>query len=275
MIYIDNFNIRWSDLNVYDIMPNRYRISENGVIFDTVKNTIIENRIYETNKGYPVCSLMNIFGDSKQYLVHRLVAASFIIWRNKDENVVNHKDLDKSNNNIYNLEYTTSKGNARHAIKNTARPLVDYEVKPKWLSESYQAGKLNGNNTVFTEPIVHKICELMEKNISYPEILEMLNLPVEKNYLDIITKIRSKKLWYSISKNYNIPPKEYRSEAISYTTDQIEHICQLISNGEPVANIAKILDIPYVTMKEKDKFMHFIRRIKTKQTFTDISSKYF
>ena len=48
--------------------------------------------------------------------VHRLVASHFIC-RYKYENVVNHKDCDRTNNNVENLEWTTYSGNNTYSMK--------------------------------------------------------------------------------------------------------------------------------------------------------------
>lgn len=54
-------------------------------------------------------------GKRKMYSVHRLVAMVFLKTYNKILEV-NHKDLNKKNNNISNLEMMTSKQNKQHAI---------------------------------------------------------------------------------------------------------------------------------------------------------------
>ena len=55
-------------------------------------------------KGYP-------------YLVHRLVASTFIPNTDKKKTEVNHKDFDKSNNRVSNLEWVTKAENVDHARK--------------------------------------------------------------------------------------------------------------------------------------------------------------
>ena len=55
-------------------------------------------------------------GKSKKLLIHRLVANSFLEnIDNKKE--VNHKDGNKKNNNVENLEWCTRTENARHAVE--------------------------------------------------------------------------------------------------------------------------------------------------------------
>jgi hypothetical protein len=58
-------------------------------------------------------------GKRKIYCVHQLVAKAFIPNpENKPE--VNHKDLDKSNNCVDNLEWATRSENMKHAYDNGA-----------------------------------------------------------------------------------------------------------------------------------------------------------
>lgn len=64
----------------------------------------------------------------KRFYVHRLVAESFIP---KDCNRphINHKDLNKKNNNVENLEWCSREENMRHAVKNNAIKYKSKEVR--------------------------------------------------------------------------------------------------------------------------------------------------
>jgi predicted DNA-binding protein (UPF0251 family) len=62
--------------------------------------------------GYELVSLSG--QPKRHYQVHRLVASAFIGISNLQ---VNHIDGDKTNNNIFNLEYVTAKENSQHARK--------------------------------------------------------------------------------------------------------------------------------------------------------------
>lgn len=66
--------------------------------------------------GYEIIGLMRNSGDAhtKGYRVHRLVASAFLPNpQNLPE--VNHKDGNKRNNNVENLEWTTHAENVKHA----------------------------------------------------------------------------------------------------------------------------------------------------------------
>lgn len=89
------------------------RIIKKGDVFISRKSQ--EMKTFLT-RGYERVSL-NKEGRRKKFLVHRLVAETFIPNPdNKEE--VNHKDADKSNNSIDNLEWVTKLENMRHAENN-------------------------------------------------------------------------------------------------------------------------------------------------------------
>ena len=66
-----------------------------------------------TTNGYKKVTLLSKSGERGHYQVHRLVAQAFLRNPKKLE-IVNHIDGDKMNNNLYNLEWTTRKGNGKH-----------------------------------------------------------------------------------------------------------------------------------------------------------------
>ena len=66
----------------------------------------------KTKSGYFVVNIT--LPKRKQYLVHRLIALTFL--GDADLNV-NHIDLDKSNNKVLNLEWVTQKENILHSIQ--------------------------------------------------------------------------------------------------------------------------------------------------------------
>ncbi|KKP97229.1 MAG: HNH endonuclease family protein [Candidatus Moranbacteria bacterium GW2011_GWD2_36_12] len=89
----------------------RYSIDEDGYVIDLVTDKNIKHQ-YAVS-GYNRVRLWKD-GKRKEYLVHRLVALTFL-RKKKNRTIVNHKDCDKKNNNVNNLEFCTYSENAIHA----------------------------------------------------------------------------------------------------------------------------------------------------------------
>lgn len=90
-----------------------YYITKSGKIFSTLTNK--ELKFDKSSHGYCRVKLMDRrLGKFIALQVHRIVATQFIPNPNNLPEV-NHKDGNKSNNSIYNLEWCTSEYNHRHA----------------------------------------------------------------------------------------------------------------------------------------------------------------
>lgn len=76
-----------------------------------------KGKIIKQFKGNYYCISINENGKIKRKLVHRLIASAFIPnFDNKP--CINHKDGNKLNNNINNLEWCTIQENTKHAYDN-------------------------------------------------------------------------------------------------------------------------------------------------------------
>lgn len=99
----------------------RYYINEKGEVFSLFskygKRTRPLKLTPQARKdGYLQIRLRDEKGMSRMFLVHRIVAMTFI--PNKFElPEVNHKDGDKTNNSVENLEWTTRSDNLRHRYR--------------------------------------------------------------------------------------------------------------------------------------------------------------
>lgn len=71
------------------------------------------------SNGYPFV-MLSIYGKVTSIDVHRLVAKAFVP-NPHDKPEVNHKDGNKKNNAVANLEWTTSSHNKIHAVKTGLR----------------------------------------------------------------------------------------------------------------------------------------------------------
>lgn len=103
--------------NVKEIISGYY-ISEQGVVISTRYNKghgIKELKQRLSNSGYLYVSIKG-----KNYYIHRLLAEAYIP-NPEHKREVNHKDLNKLNNDLDNLEWVTSSENVIHAKKNCKR----------------------------------------------------------------------------------------------------------------------------------------------------------
>ncbi len=102
----------FSEVKSYDgLKYSNYKINTKGQIINKY-NTLLN---YSVKNGYYSLELVSDEGKNKFILVHRLVASTFI--ENPDNhNVVNHKDENKLNNNVENLEWCTKKQNSVHSL---------------------------------------------------------------------------------------------------------------------------------------------------------------
>lgn len=117
------------------------------------------------------------------FLIHRLVASAFIsIIPNGME--VNHKDSNKKNNNLSNLEIVTPSENQKHMVLSGVRV-----IRPNPLfGESHQNSKL-------TESDVRRIRELrLTTNLTQKEIGKMFQITQTA-----VGKICSRKAWPHIA----------------------------------------------------------------------------
>lgn len=89
-----------------------------------------------SNRRFMVVSLSNENG-FKIMPIHRLVAEAFIPNPNNLPEV-NHKDGNRSNNRVDNLEWCTKEKNLNHAIENKlirTKPLVQYDLNGNFIKE--------------------------------------------------------------------------------------------------------------------------------------------
>lgn len=128
--------IRTADIEGFE----NYSVTEDGRIwskprgFDGTRKTAgwhLTGRYlsqFKKKNGYMQVGLLGNDGKRKYFTVHRLVAEAFI-GKPKPGQVTNHKNGNKADNRLENLEWVTVSENSRHAI----------DILGK------QVGRLNGN----------------------------------------------------------------------------------------------------------------------------------
>lgn len=98
---------------------DKYLISSNGEIFSIYSDCVLKP--VTNSNGYRKVTLTDGAGGTKDVSIHRLVALHFLP-NPYQHTQVNHKDGDKSNNTVGNLEWCSATGNIQHALKTNLRP---------------------------------------------------------------------------------------------------------------------------------------------------------
>lgn len=123
-------NEEWRDIEGYE---GYYRVSNKGRVYSLPRVITIENKnlkakscervvggcylkVFRNKYGYGQVSFLKN-KKSKSKRVHRLVACAFIKKKDKFYSEVNHKDSNRMNNLVENLEWTTNQGNMSHKQK--------------------------------------------------------------------------------------------------------------------------------------------------------------
>lgn len=111
--------------NIFDIKNDEFLYDEQFNIFSIVKNQYIKMRV--DSKGYYYVQLRDVMNNSKKYRVHRLLAAIYLPTENMENLYINHKDGNKLNNDLNNLEWVTASENALHWHRDL-KPETDYFI---------------------------------------------------------------------------------------------------------------------------------------------------
>lgn len=185
----------WKDIPDYE---GSYLISNLGRVNSLLTNKILKPSI-DTGGYKVVCLCKN--NKKKNFNIHQLVAMAFLNHTpNRFELVVNHKDSNKLNNKLDNLEIITNRQNLsieRVKVKSEKAGIalrvgvdkrsdkfrIQFHVDGKKLKYFGNYKDVNQANNLAT-----KILNLIEKNYSYKEIVNNLKneLSLKPNKLNKI-----------------------------------------------------------------------------------------
>ena len=220
---------------VVDSKPTKYAIGKSGNVLNLERNKLLRKH---KNPDLYVQIIVKNEENCYHFLLHRLVALAFLAKPDEGSTYVNHKDFDRSNNKIENLEWCTQSENELHKQQR-----MNYE-----------------NNKIYDELQIKKVCKLLSTNMhSMSQISDMTGVPYS-----IITKIRRKEYRRDISKNYAIENYVVRRNG-SINVDIVEKICQEFENN--------ILSVPEIATKYHISKSN-LRSILYRSTYRDISMKY-
>lgn len=152
-----------------------YTIFENGDIYNKFNKKLTPA---DNGSGYLIVNVkINNILTCKS--IHRLLGENFL--ENKfNYSDINHKDGNRRNNNLENLEWCSHGDNIKHS----------------YLLGNRSAVGTNNANCKYNEEIVIEICILLSKNIKSSLIRDM-GYPY-----DLVRKIKSRRTWKHISSSY-------------------------------------------------------------------------
>ena len=158
-----NKKIKINEKIEYKPIPNyqNYEISKNGL----VKNKISNNNLIGYEREYVSVSLINN-NKSKKELVHRLVALCYLPNPNKYK-LVNHKDGNKINNNVDNLEWCNNSQNVLHALDtglNKSRKIIYQIDKDNNIITTFNSMKEAADKLKLTASNISRVCNGVYKH---------------------------------------------------------------------------------------------------------------
>lgn len=151
-------NELWEEIEYHGVI---YYVSNYGNIKGR-RNKLLKQRI--NKDGYLVATLG--YGENRSAeAIHRLVARAFIPKPNeKDKFEVNHRDCNRTNNNVENLEWVTHKQNIQYSYEHNT--IAQYVARD---------GVKNGRSTLDDKDILEIRRLYNEDNVSIAEIARKFN----------------------------------------------------------------------------------------------------
>ena len=224
-------------MQIEKIVDTNYFITSEGKVLNY---KFEERKLKLTKTGYFEISLKRN-SDQKLtwYRVHRLVAQAFII-NSENKPFVNHKDGNKINNNLTNLEWVTHQENMEHA---------------KNFSLVHRAEQ--NHNTIHTTEQVEEICKLLALGYRNVDVAKTVGTTHHN-----VSMIRTGICWQHISCKYNIP-----SKSRSLSCETIHWICQKIVEGLTQGEILSLANNRNITK-------NIIKDIRRGRIYRDISKLY-
>lgn len=133
-----------------------YKVSNLGNVKSMTTNKLLTSKSLKS--GYRTVWLKD-----QSYKVHRLVAIAFVENNDEKLTIVNHKDGDKLNNNVENLEWTTIAKNNKHAydigLNRLTRRAVQQLDKDDNVLQTFESLKDARDQTGVLDSTISRACK--------------------------------------------------------------------------------------------------------------------
>lgn len=187
----------------------------------------------------------------KPVQIHRAVMITFNYIENADLYEVNHKDGNKLNPFIGNLEWTTHKENVDHAYRTGLQ----------------KSGEEHWNASITNEQAV-QICNLLQTGAQLKEIADIVGCSVT-----VVAAIKKKEAWTSVSQNYNFDSRPGRL----FDENMIRNLCIYFENnpkGNLTVNDHGRNALRYYGYPDDDRYVDTVRKLYNRKYYTKISCEY-
>lgn len=144
---IKNYEDKYQVSNLGRIKRKERYINNNGGYQKINEKILTQHKQYRKNDNEYMFVNFTIKHKTLNKLVHRLVAEAFL--KDYDEKLqVNHKDGNRTNNNVDNLEMVTASENQKHAFnilkrKTNGKIILQYDLDNNFIKEYASACEAN------------------------------------------------------------------------------------------------------------------------------------
>lgn len=223
-----------------------YMISTSGRVYHRYLNRFMKPGL-ETS-GYLFITLSTEAGP-KIVQLNRLVLMAFCPIPNPSLYQANHKNGDKLNNHLYNLEWTTRSENQKHAY------LTGLHKQPP--------------NTVLSENQAIQIVDMLKSNMKCTDIAEIMKIDIH-----LVSSIKKKEAWRHLTRNIEFDQRV----RYAYSEDDVRKLCEYFqSNPKPKSLMISeyvydaLIKCGFDDPKTK---VETARKIYTRRHYTNISKDY-
>lgn len=246
--------------SVPNVIPNTYFVSNFGEVYSKFSNRKLT--LVESANGYFRVGIMKLSGETRYQLIHRIVMIEFtgehelnVHWKQ-----INHKDGNKANNFIGNLEWVTPSQNIQHAFDTGLKTAVKGEDCPR--------------STITNEQAEQVGYYLSLGKYSHKQISEITGIP-----LHIIDNVSRGSTWRSVYDKYNLKEHQRKRNDYSFSDRDLHKICKYFEQ-HPASNYKYITDLFRETLSELFDIEYCkgvqssMSRIYNKKTRRDITERY-
>ena len=226
-----------------------YKVSNMGRVYNKYSRQFIGS-LNTGNSGY---IHLNLSGNPNLNIdMQRLVMIAFNPVPGYQNLDVNHKDGNKLNNRLDNLEWCTRSENQLHAFRTGLNKSGEDSTSAK-----------------YTNAQVEYVCELLQNtNYTQQQIADIVGVSVH-----LVNDVKQGR-WKSISGKYQFSYRKFRLLSDS----DVERICQYFQDNPKPSNITNkdhvVSALQYLSLPVDDKVIDTVRHIFDKKYYKSITSKY-